>query len=455
MGVGSIPVSIEGLTRPLREIEVDYEIDHGKCEKCEEKPCLNVCPVDAIHQNTLTGKIEIDEKCIGCILCREACPYDAISMKTILSEPIRENVPIINPKLCRACGACVSACRTGAIHLISSGEIETHSEIDEDKCVRCGYCARTCPTEAIKYGEILPRSVVGGRAIRVNQDECIGCMTCLRVCPSKGAINVSRISKLPYINPSYCARCEECMNVCPSAAIRYSSRKRAYNEFLWMKIMDITSDIIEKESEKLIKDLGMIDQILEAITLNIKSDKGEEEFEEDVTDLIKGKIEDIVDSNLTLIEFKHIIDFTRPSREIGVMEENCIGCGQCIDECPLDCIDLEPPSPIHIGDECVYCGACTSVCPVDAIRLKEEKFEVKDERIYFKRVHIKGLRKGELIIDDVICQGCEVCVNQCPVDALELKNSHLTVDMKKCIICGKCESICPVMAIKLRVWGDG
>ncbi|MGZ7210275.1 MAG: 4Fe-4S binding protein, partial [Methanobacterium sp.] len=29
----------------------------------------------------------MDEKCFGCVLCREACPYDAITMKTTLAEP--------------------------------------------------------------------------------------------------------------------------------------------------------------------------------------------------------------------------------------------------------------------------------------------------------------------------------------------------------------------------------
>ncbi len=27
-------------------------------------------------------------------------------------------------------------------------------------------------------------------------------------------------------------------------------------------------------------------------------------------------------------------------------------------ECPVDCIELEIPSPIHIDDKCVFCGKC-------------------------------------------------------------------------------------------------
>ncbi len=61
-------------------MEVEYEVDHSKCEKCPNKPCLLSCPADALHEVPPQNNIEIDEKCIGCVLCREACPYDAIKM---------------------------------------------------------------------------------------------------------------------------------------------------------------------------------------------------------------------------------------------------------------------------------------------------------------------------------------------------------------------------------------
>jgi len=435
--------------KPLREIDVEYEVDNSKCEKCTERPCLQSCPVDALHEIPPDNHIELDDKCVGCVLCREACPYDAIKMETTLSEPIRENVPNINPKLCRRCGACVQACRTGAIQLVSSGGEEAHSVIDEDKCVRCGYCSRVCPTEAIKYGEILPRSVVGGKAIVVNQKNCIGCMTCTRVCPSKGAINVGEVSKLPYINPSYCARCEECMNVCPSSAIRYSSRKRAYQTFNKIKTMEIISELLEKETGKLSKDSVRINSILNRVARDVSFSHDEEELQEDVTELIKTQIEEMVDSDLEITDIKDIIGATKPKREIVIVDDNCIGCGACIEECPVNCIELEMPSPVHVGPECVFCGKCVENCRFNAIHLTEELFQVDDDRILLVRNSIMGPRSGSVIPDDNSCQACGVCVRKCPVDALSLENDKINVDEDKCILCGECESICPVNAIKL------
>ncbi len=405
--------------------------------------------MDAIHKIPPDDKIEIDEKCIGCILCREACPYDAIEMETKLAEPKREPVPVKNPKLCINCGACVSACRVGAIELVATGREEAHLEMDEDKCIRCGYCARVCPTNAIKYGEILPRSVVGGKAITVNHKDCIGCMTCTRVCPSKGAINVGKMSKLPFIDPAYCARCEDCMEVCPSAAIRYSSRKKAYKDFSKLKTSEIVSELLEKDSQKLAQDAVNVDEILNRLARDLSYQHKEAEFSEEVTDLVDEKIEEHLDTELKVSDIKNIIEFTRPYRNIRVLEEECIGCASCIELCPVNCIELELPTPIHIGEECVKCAKCVQICPVDAIELKEEYFDIKDDKIFFNRKSITEPREGQVLLDNLLCQACGVCVNKCPVDALSISEDEVRVDHDKCILCGECETLCPVKAIEI------
>ncbi|MDD7340041.1 MAG: 4Fe-4S binding protein [Eubacteriales bacterium] len=47
------------------------------------------------------------------------------------------------------------------------------------------------------------------------------------------------------------------------------------------------------------------------------------------------------------------------------ISEECIACGQCLPECPVDAIS---EGDIYIIDEdkCIDCGQCNSVCPVDA-----------------------------------------------------------------------------------------
>lgn len=46
------------------------------------------------------------------------------------------------------------------------------------------------------------------------------------------------------------------------------------------------------------------------------------------------------------------------------------------------------------------------------------------------------------------CIGCQSCIPNCPVGALEMNDEDkLTVNDKRCIDCGKCISICPVSAL--------
>lgn len=48
------------------------------CMHCSEAPCIPACPVDAICCRS-DGIVLIDgDKCDGCLLCLDACPYDAL-----------------------------------------------------------------------------------------------------------------------------------------------------------------------------------------------------------------------------------------------------------------------------------------------------------------------------------------------------------------------------------------
>ena len=49
------------------------------------------------------------------------------------------------------------------------------------------------------------------------------------------------------------------------------------------------------------------------------------------------------------------------------ISSECISCGACVGDCPVDSIS-EGASQYEIdADTCIDCGACLGVCPVDAI----------------------------------------------------------------------------------------
>ena len=439
--------------RPLRYVDVDYLIDQTKCANCKDKPCLNSCPIDAIYTDEDDGLIKIKNTCFGCVLCRNACPYDAISLDVHMDPPIKENVPNINVKLCKACGACVQACKNGSIHIVADGKAEPHSEIDKDTCVRCGYCFRVCPTDAIKYGQLLPKTVKGGKAVVVNQDNCIGCMTCTRVCPSMGALNVARTNKLPYINPGYCARCEECMHSCPSGAIKYSSRKKAYKMYSEIKSFDIVSEIVDHDIKILSLDLISLNKVLEKVGKSTALEFNDLDFENfveyKVNDAMERELRVSIDSSIEVDKFTKLFGSYLMDRNIEVYENKCVACGECFNVCPVGAIEQNGPSPIVINDDCVYCGKCVEQCQFDAIGAYDDYFYSKDTDLYYARSYLYKQRLGDFSLSENKCQACSICTKNCPVGALTLNDDKIEFDSEKCIYCRTCEAICPLDAIRI------
>lgn len=47
-------------------------------------------------------------------------------------------------------------------------------------------------------------------------------------------------------------------------------------------------------------------------------------------------------------------------------DDRCIGCGQCVQRCPLNNIRLTAGRPVW-GSQCTHCMACISYCPTQAI----------------------------------------------------------------------------------------
>jgi NAD-dependent dihydropyrimidine dehydrogenase PreA subunit len=52
-----------------------------------------------------------------------------------------------------------------------------------------------------------------------------------------------------------------------------------------------------------------------------------------------------------------------------VIGEECIACGTCAEECPVEAIDEGEPYVIN-QEKCTECVSCFDVCPVEAITQK-------------------------------------------------------------------------------------
>jgi len=152
--------------------------------------------------------------CLGYATCMRACPFDAITMSA-------DNLPLINPDKCTACGKCVAACPKQVIELAKFSKavvISCHSRdkgVDVKKkcqvgCIACGICVRTCPVDAIK---------IDNNLARIDHDKCIVCGLCVKKCPTSAIKDYISVRPKAYIDPAKCAGIDVCAKVCPVNAI--------------------------------------------------------------------------------------------------------------------------------------------------------------------------------------------------------------------------------------------
>ena len=143
----------------------------------------------------------------------------------------------------------------------------------------------------------------------------------------------------------------------------------------------------------------------------------------------------------------------------------CIKCGQCVDACPYDTLQLATadagipigtPYFIPRATPCYMCEdiPCLAACPTGAL----------DPALQ----NIRDSRMGLAVIDTENClswQGlrCEICFRECPVQgaAITIENhprrlsKHAmfipVVHSDACTGCGICEQACPTQEAAIRV----
>lgn len=105
------------------------------CMHCADPVCLIGCPTGAIGRDLSGGVIAVNEAtCIGCSMCAQSCPYNAIRMVEIRDErgatQIDEGsgLPILQATKCDLCSeqpggpACVGACAHDALVRIDAAD---------------------------------------------------------------------------------------------------------------------------------------------------------------------------------------------------------------------------------------------------------------------------------------------------------------------------------------------
>jgi Pyruvate/2-oxoacid:ferredoxin oxidoreductase delta subunit len=93
--------------------------------------------------------------------------------------------------------------------------------------------------------------------------------------------------------------------------------------------------------------------------------------------------------------------------------------------------------PENNQDPMFICSCCSCCCSV----LTAMKSYPKPVELYHTNFQAH--------VDQILCSGCEKCVDRCPMDATAVTNGVSAVDLDRCIGCGLCTTTCAEGAITL------
>ena len=115
--------------RVLRDEKLGIDVP-TVCQHCNDPPCMDVCPTNAITKDVDTGIVTInEEKCKGCKECILICPFEAVFF-----DPDRRVAMICD--LCGGEPTCVRICPPDAIKCVRADSINEKTRRRDTKKIQ-------------------------------------------------------------------------------------------------------------------------------------------------------------------------------------------------------------------------------------------------------------------------------------------------------------------------------
>lgn len=131
--------------------------------------------------------------------------------------------------------------------------------------------------------------------------------------------------------------------------------------------------------------------------------------------------------------------------------EACDGCGDCVDACPQEILQLERALPRvdFSRGECTFCGDCEFACQRGALKRPAVTLASDERAPWPHRAMISG--------DCLAAKGtyCVRCIDSCPEQAITARPAlrarlDIQVNDTACNGCGACMAGCPAGAIHMQ-----
>ncbi len=122
------------------------------------RPRAPLDPACGVHGPLAVAVID-EAACIGCRLCIDACPVDAII-------GAQKRMHAILPSLCSGCELCVAPCPVDCIAMVAAGRAWTQADADAARSRHRARAARLAKRERISQRKAVARSAAAERATR-------------------------------------------------------------------------------------------------------------------------------------------------------------------------------------------------------------------------------------------------------------------------------------------------
>lgn len=278
--------------------------------------CRNLCPLGALYalvSRLRIHKRHVSDDCISCGKCRTVCRMDAIS----------EDFKATDNAECISCMDCVAVCPVNAVKFsVKPKEKNTFRQVDMNR-----RRVLAAGVAGIVGASIASRAVskpsTAGKVIRppgaVNEpeflDRCVRCGECVRICSTSGAglqhaLLESGLQGIwtPMLvgEMGYCEyNCNLCGQVCPTGAISPLTKEQRQEVKMGTAHFDKTRCIPWYYGEDCMvceEHCPLPDKAIKFRTTEIVT----------------------IDGKKSTVSLPYVV------------EELCIGCGICVNRCPLD-----------------------------------------------------------------------------------------------------------------------
>ena len=304
--------------------------------------CRNLCPLGALlsllSRYSPWGR-KVSDTCINCSKCAQTCPMNAIG-DDFRGTSLRE---------CIQCERCESVCPVNAISFTFNHPEQQRFEFNPTRRsmifsilggIFASFAAGSSTSTKINHGALLrpPGSLIEKDFL----DTCLRCGACMKVCPTNG-LQPARIEAgfEGFFTPVLVSRiggCEEqcnlCGQVCPTGAIRKLPLEEKQYAVMGNAVIERNLCIAWEQ----LKVCLICDEVCP----------------------------------YDAVEFRMVTDEKGTLQRPFVLEDKCVGCGQCENGCPVN-----GPAAIH-------------VTPVNEVRKNSGSY-ITEEVKRLREVHDEGV----------------------------------------------------------------